>query len=129
MSLTGADPSLGQLLSDLAQKTGLLVRQEVQLARTEMTAQATSAARSAGLVGAGGALAHAGLLAIVTALVVGLGAVIPIWIAALVVGVVVGGAGYALVWRGMRALRAIDPVPRTRETLRDDKAMLQEQMR
>lgn len=46
-----------ELFTDLARETSVLVRQEVKLAQIEMTEKATYAAKQAGLVAAGGALA------------------------------------------------------------------------
>jgi len=128
-AMPNSDPTLGELLGGLAQKTGVLVRQEIQLARTEMTAQAALGVRELGKVVLGGALGHAGLLAVVTAIVIALGAAIPMWLSALIIGVMLLGAAYALVQWGVRSLRQMDPLPRTKETLREDKALLQEQMR
>jgi hypothetical protein len=113
---------LGELFAELANETGTLVRQEVKLATAEMTAKAKSAGKDAALIGAGGALAHAGLLVILAALVLGLGTLIPMWAAALLVGLIVIGAGYALVQSGLTALRRIDPVPQqTVATIHEDK--------
>ena len=120
---------LGELFGELASETGTLVRQEVKLATAEMTAKAKSAGKDAALIGAGGALAHAGLLLILGAIVLGLGTLIPMWAAALLVGLVVIGAGYALVQKGMSALRRIDPVPQqTVATIREDKQWVQKEM-
>jgi len=62
------DPrSLGDLLAQLSRETGVLVRKEVELATTEMTAKAREAAADAAITAAGGALAHAGLLVLLAA--------------------------------------------------------------
>jgi hypothetical protein len=120
---------LGELFTELARETGTLVRQEVQLAKTEMTGKAATAGRSIGLVAAGGALAHAGVLAILAAVIAGLGSMIPIWAAALLVGGLVAITGYTLVQKGLGALRDLNPAPtQTIQTLRDDKAWAKEQI-
>ena len=54
--------SLGELVAELSRETGLLVRKEVELATTEMTAKAKVAGGHVATVAAGGALAHAGVL-------------------------------------------------------------------
>ena len=46
--------SLGDLFSELSRETGQLVRQEVELAKTEMTAQARQAGGYAGVAAAAG---------------------------------------------------------------------------
>ncbi|MBV9791409.1 MAG: phage holin family protein [Chloroflexi bacterium] len=120
--------SLGELFSELANETTMLVRQEIQLARTEMTQKATRAGKDVGMIGAGGALAYAGLLALIAALIIGLGELIPLWLSALIVGLVVVGVGYMLIQRGLTALKQIDPVPQqTIQTLQEDKEWVKEQ--
>jgi hypothetical protein len=120
--------SLGELFSELANETTMLVRQEIQLARTEMTQKATQAGKDVGMIGAGGALAYAGLLALIAALIIGLGELIPLWLSALIVGLVVVGIGYMLIQRGLTALKQIDPKPQqTIQTLQEDKEWVKEQ--
>jgi len=122
--------SLGDLFAELANETSTLVRQEFQLAKTEVTQKATSAGKDIGLIGAGGALAYAGLLTLIAAVVLGLGELIPLWISALIVGLIVVGVGYLLVQRGLTALKQIDPTPReTIESLKEDTEWAKEQTR
>src|ERR1044071_5462470 len=89
--------SLGELFAELANETSTLVRQEVELAKTEITQKATQAGRDVGMIGAGGAIAYAGLLAVMAAIIVVLGQFIPLWLSALIVGLVVIGIGYAFI--------------------------------
>jgi uncharacterized membrane protein SpoIIM required for sporulation len=113
--------SLGELFADLARETSILVRQEVTLARTEMTQKVTQVGRDSGAVGIGGAIAYAGFLAIVAALILGLGQVLPLWLSALIVGLVVAGVGYAVLQRGVSALKRANLTPHeTIETLKED---------
>jgi tetrahydromethanopterin S-methyltransferase subunit G len=114
--------SLGELFGDLAQNTGTLVRQEVELAKTEMTQKATRVGKDIGFLLAGGAVAYAGFLAILAAIAIGLGQLgLPWWIAALLVGLVVAGIGGFLVMRGLSALRQETAVPQqTIATLKED---------
>ncbi len=114
--------SLGELFGDLAQNTGTLVRQEVELAKTEMTQKATRVGKDIGFLLAGGAVAYAGFLGIMAAIAIGLGQLgMPWWLAALLVGLVVAGIGGFLVMRGLSALRQETAVPQqTIETLKED---------
>lgn len=122
--------SIGDLFAELASETSTLVRQEVQLAKTEITQKVTSAGKDVGMIGAGGALAYAGLLALIAAVIIGLGQLIPMWLSALIVGLVVVGIGYMLIQSGLSALKRIDPTPReTIETLKEDKEWVKEQTR
>src|SRR5215216_4516399 len=113
--------SLGELFAELARETSTLVRQEVALAKTEMTQKATQVGRDAGVIGVGGAIAYAGLLAIVAALILGLGQLIALWLSALIVGLVVAAIGYVLIQRGLKALKHANLAPQeTIATLKED---------
>jgi Putative Actinobacterial Holin-X, holin superfamily III len=114
--------SLGELFGDLARDMGVLVRQEVGLATTEITHKATHAAHDVAIVGVGALVAYAGLLAMLAALVIGLEAMgLNWWQSALVVGVAVAALGAVLVQRGVAALKNTDLAPReTLETLKED---------
>ena len=72
MARSQDERSLGELFAELSRETGVLVRKEVELATTEMTAKARTAAAHVGTIAAGGALAHAGLLVLLAAFVIGL---------------------------------------------------------
>ena len=120
--------SLGELFTELAQETSTLVRQEVNLAKTEMSQKASRAGRHTGILAAGGALAYAGLLAILAAVIVLLDNVMPLWLSALLVGLVVVVVGYLLVRRGLDALKQEDFAPReTIETLKEDQRWAKDQ--
>ncbi len=115
--------SLGELFAELAQETSTLVRQEVELAKTELSQTATRVGKDLALLAVGGAVAYAGFLALLAALAIGLGQLgVPWWLAALIVGLVVVGVGYFLVQRGLNALKREDLAPRqTIESLKEDK--------
>ncbi len=122
------DRSLGELFSELTQETRTLVRQEVQLAKTEMSQKASRVGKDVGFLVAGGAVAYAGLLAIIAGVIALLGLVIPLWLSALLVGLVVAAIGYFLVRRGLDALKQEDLAPReTIETLKEDKEWAKDQ--
>ena len=122
--------SLGDLFSDLSRETTTLVRQEVQLAKAELTQSATEAARGIGMLVAGGAVAYAGLLFLLLAIVFGLiEAGWDAWLSALVVGVVVVAIGVILVLRARESLKPANLAPRrTVETLKEDQEWAKEQI-
>src|ERR687894_2354696 len=93
------DRALGELFSELAQETSTLVRQEVNLAKVEMSQKASRAGKQVGVLAAGGAVAYAGLLAILAAVIVLLDNVMPLWLSALLVGIAVAVVGYILIRR------------------------------
>jgi len=96
---------LGDLFGDLASEMSNLVRQEVALARVEISQKAKYAGRNIGYLVVGGAVAYAALLAVLAAVIMLLDKVMPAWGAALLVGVVVAAIGWLLVGKAMSALR------------------------
>ena len=131
MQARNDERSLGELFGDLARDMGVLVRQEVQLATTEMTHKASRAAQEVGTIVVGGLVAYAGLLAILAAVIVGLAAAgFGWWQAALLVGVIVVVIGGLLVQRGLAALKHADLAPRkTMETLKEDTQWAKDRMK
>ncbi len=121
--------SLGDLFADLAQDTSSLVRQELQLAGSEIGERASRVGKDVGMLVAGGALLLAGLLAVIATLILALGALgLPTWLAALIVSVVFLAAGFALIARARSALKNADLIPRhTMETLKEDQEWIKEQ--
>jgi len=106
------DRSIGELIGDLTRETTQLVRQEINLAKTEMTVKATKVGKDIGLIAAGGVLAFAGFLALVAFLILGLWRLgLGPWLSALIVGVVLAGIGGMLAMSGLKKLREVDPVP------------------
>jgi len=122
--------SIGELLAQLAGDTARLVRQEVLLAKVELGQKAADVGKQVGLITLGGALAYAGLLAIVAAVILLLGEYMPVWLSALIVGAVVMGTGYFLSQQHVNALKRLDPTPRaTVQTLKEDTEWAKQQMR
>jgi hypothetical protein len=122
MDETRDERSLGQLFGDLSRQLGTLVRKEIELARTEMTSRATAVGRDAAMLGAGGAILYGAFLFVLLAVVLLLiDAGLTPWMSALLVAVVVGIIGGALVARGRSALAQAEMAPRqTLDTLKDD---------
>src|SRR3954465_5841382 len=114
--------SLGELLAELSRETGVLVRKEVELATTEMTAKAKKAAVDVATAAAGGALVHAGLLVLLAAIVIGLAQLgVTPWLSAAIVALATMGIGYMLVNKGATALRASSIAPtRAIESVKED---------
>ncbi len=125
----GADRSLGELFSELSRETSTLVRQEVALAKTELTAKASQVGRDVGFLAAGGAVAYAGLLAIIAGIIILIGDLINnTWLSALIVGLIIAGIGYYLVQKGLSDLKNANLAPeQTIESLKENKEWVQEQ--
>lgn len=121
MRLLKEDRPLGELFGELANEVSTLARQEMELARTEVTQKTSGLGRDAGMVAAGGAVAYAGFLAIVAGIIIGLAAAgLAWWLSAVLVGVVVAIAGYLIMRSGLDALKKNDLTPRqTIQSLRE----------
>lgn len=117
-----AERSVGELLGDLMHETTTLVRQEITLAKNEMTQKAATAAKNAGALAVGGVIAYTGLLAIVAAIILLLvhwG--VTAWVSALIVGIVIAAIGGGLVMKSLTTLKHTDMAPhQTIETLKED---------
>jgi hypothetical protein len=125
-----AERPVSSLLSDLARQTGLLLRQEVALAKAEMIGKLTQVGTGIGMLAAGGLVAFAGFIYVLAAAMFGLGMVVDLWLAALLVGVVVLLLGGMLIWIGRARLQAENLAPRrTIRSLKDDAEWAREQMR
>lgn len=121
--------SLGDLFTDLSQGMGTLLRQEMELAKTEVSQKATIAGKATATMAVGGFVAYAGFLAILAALIVGLAEFIPLWLSALIVGLVVAGIGYFVFQQGRNDLKSEDLVPRqTIESLKETSTWAKEQI-
>jgi hypothetical protein len=125
------DRSLGELLGELADDLTLLMRQEVQLAKAEMTAKLNRATRDLVSVGTGAIVAWIAGLAFTAFLILGLTALgVAAWLSALIVAVVFGVAGFVMLQRGLADLKRVEATPRrTVETLKDDVQWAKEQRR
>jgi uncharacterized membrane protein len=127
-SQTSDQRSLGTLFADLSQKASLLARQEIQLAKVEMKQKVSEASAEIVTIVIGGFLANAALLALVAALILALSEFMVVWLAALIVALVVAVVAGLLIWKGVTALKEMNPVPeQTITTLKEDKEWLTRQ--
>jgi Putative Actinobacterial Holin-X, holin superfamily III len=102
----------GRLIGDLTEQISTLVRDEVRLAQAEVTRKAKRLRVGAGLVGGAGVVALLGVGALITAAILGLATVIPGWLAAIVVAVVLFGVAAVLALLGKRDVgEATPPLP------------------
>jgi Putative Actinobacterial Holin-X, holin superfamily III len=120
----GADPRgrpIGELVKDLSQQTSTLVRQEIELARSELEAKGKVAGKGAGML-AGAAVAALLALGALSAGLIGLlDEVMPVWVAALIVMALWAVVAAVLAGAGRNALRrATPPAPQTVETVKED---------
>jgi hypothetical protein len=123
--------SLGELLKELSQETTRLVHQELELAKAELAQKGRQAGTGAGMFGGAGAIGLAALGALTACFILALDAVMPAWLAALLVAVVYGVIAFVLVRQGQaRIKQATPPVPtQTIETVKEDVEWAKTQMR
>jgi hypothetical protein len=122
--------SIGELFGQLTQDMTLLVRQEIQLARTEMSEKLSRFTTNLISVLSGGFVAYLGGLALVAALILAIRDLANISLAwsALIVGAVLAIVGYVMLQKGVKELKRVDLAPRrTVETLKDDVQWAKEQ--
>jgi uncharacterized membrane protein YqjE len=112
MDVPRMDRSLGELFSDLSQQTAELIRQEMRLAKTELSAKAADVGRHAMMIGAGvvfGLAAVITLAAALTLVLIEVG-VVP-WLAAVITAVAMGATAFMLAQAGLTALRTNSIAP------------------
>ncbi|KUH84993.1 hypothetical protein AU186_02010 [Mycobacterium sp. GA-1999] len=120
-SRSTADPSIGELMSQLSTQTSRLIRDEMRLAQKEFQESAKHAGIGAGLFSVAGLLAFFGAATLIAAAVAALSLVLEVWAAALIVAAalfVVAGIA-ALI--GRKQAREVTPAaPKTVETVKAD---------
>lgn len=106
------EQSTAELMHRATEQLSRLVRDELALARAELTEKGRHAGIGVGLFGGGGALALYGLGVLITALVLLLAQVMPAWLAAALVAVVLFAVAAGLALSGRRQVRrAVPPMP------------------
>jgi uncharacterized membrane protein YqjE len=111
--------SMLELLRQLLRTASLLIKKEVELARTELKADLQAQLLMAKRLAIAAVLALLGINLLLVAVVFALAHVMPGWLAALVVGVlllVVGGAIGLAAWRR----RVSAPLAATRKHIKED---------
>jgi hypothetical protein len=112
---------LRQLLKDLS----TLCRQEMALAKADLSGSLCAARRSIAVLMVGGAVLFGGLLALLSAAILALGTIMPMWLAALIVGVTVVILGCVLLKVGQSGVGTARLTPVTsKESLRRDRDLL-----
>jgi len=123
---TGASPagdqrSVGDIVSDVTQDLTMLMRQEIELAKTELKEEATKAGKGAGMLGGAGLSGYFAILFLSTTLMFVLDEFLDMWAAALIVTVLWAIAAAVLAVIGKKKLQASRPqLPQTQQTLKED---------
>ncbi len=114
------DRSIGQIIGDVTHDLTTLMRQELDLAKTEAKAEAVRAGKGAGMLAGAGVGAHLALIFVSLALVFVLDRIMPLDLAALIVGLLWAIAAAVLASMGRKQLKMVEPLPATTETLKED---------
>lgn len=115
------DASAGELVAQLTEDISTLVRDEVALAKRDLTTAGKRAGIGVGLFGAAGAVASFGLGTLIAAAVLGLATAVDAWLAALIVAVVLFViAGVAALVGKQSVQKAPDPPRERAESVKAD---------
>ena len=116
------DRPIGELLKQLSQETTTLVKQELELAKAEMSEKGRKVGPGLGMWGAAGVVGLAALGALTAFFILALDGVMPNWLAALIVAALWGAVAAFLGLRGRDKVKdAAPPVPeQTAETIKED---------
>jgi uncharacterized membrane protein YqjE len=119
--------SFGELLGQVATNSAALVRDEIALAKQEMSEKVAELRSGVVLIGIGAVVALVGTLALIAAAIIGLGYWIgPGW-SALIIGGLLTLAGAIAAMSGIGRLKRTNLKPeQTIETLEEDKEWLKE---
>lgn len=123
-----SDRSVADLLRQLSDQTAALVREELELARVELTEKGKQAGLGAGMFGAAGLLGLFAFGALMAAIIMAVGLAVTGWLAALIVAAAYGAVAGGLALSGKGHLsRGVPPTPdQTVSTVRDDVAYAKE---
>jgi uncharacterized membrane protein YqjE len=122
-----SDTSLKGLAQSLIDEVTLLIRQELRLAKAEVSEDINRAQRSVVMIVAGLLLGFCALLILLQAIVIALAEIMPGWLASIIVALVVGGTAAALIKSGQKTLTSHSMVPeRTIRSVKRDKDLVVE---
>jgi hypothetical protein len=104
--------SSGDLVKMMSEQVSVLIRDEMELARLEMTSKGKQAALGAGMFGASGVVAVYGVGCLLACAIIAISGVVAAWLAALIVGAaLLAAAGGAALLGKRRMQKAAPPVP------------------
>ncbi len=120
--------TVGELVGQATEQLSQLVRQEIALAKTELTEKGKRAGKGGGMLGGAGAVAYVGLMALAGTGVAALSLVLAVWAAALIVtGVLFVIAGVLAMMGRAQLRRATPPMPeRTIDSVKADVEAIKE---
>jgi uncharacterized membrane protein YqjE len=126
-----AAASTGELVTRLSTQLSELVRTELTLAKAELTQKGKRAGVGAGLAGGAGVVALYGVGALIAAVIAALALVMPVWLSALIVAILLFVVAGVLGLLGRNQIkRATPPVPEEAvENVKRDVATVSERIK
>lgn len=122
--------SIAGLLQDIVGNIQGIIRSEVRLAKAEVTEDATSMGKAAGMLVAGAVLGIYALGILLLFVIYALNGPLPDWAAALIVGLVVAAAAGILVKVGLERIKSVNPAPdKTIDSVKEDIQWVKQQTR
>lgn len=120
--MVDSDRPVGELMRELSEQTTTLVRQELELAKLELTEKGKRAGIGAGMFGGAGVVAFYAAGALTACLILALGTAVAGWLAALIVAAVYGAVAGGLALSGKsKVQQAVPPVPeQATESVKED---------
>lgn len=117
-----SETSLRNLVRQMSEDSSRLIRSEIRLAQAEMSAKAKDVGIGIGGFSAAGLLAFFGIGVLLAAAILGLATVLPAWLSAVIIGVVLlVMAGIAALFARRKVAQAAPPMPeRTVQTVKKD---------
>lgn len=116
-----AEPTVAELVNNMSQQTSQLIREELRLAQVELQDKGKHAGMGLGLFSGAGLLAFFAAACLITTAILALALVLPDWLAALIVAVLLSAAAGVAAMLGKKEVqeatppkpeRAMDNVPR-----------------
>jgi uncharacterized membrane protein YqjE len=126
-----SDKSAAELVADLSRQLTTLIHEEIELAKVELSEKGKRAGVGAGLFGGAGLIAILGLASLTGCVIAALQLAMPLWLAALIVGVAYEAVAGVFFLLGKRSVeQALPPVPKQAvESTKEDVEWLKSQAR
>ena len=120
-SETGSPRSLGEIVGDITQDMSTLVRQEIDLATSELKNEVAKVGKGVGMFGGAGAFGYLALIFLGLTLTWLLDNWMPLELAAFIVTLLWGAIAAALALKGRQQIKDANPeLPVTQQTLKED---------
>jgi uncharacterized membrane protein YqjE len=120
--------SLGELFGDMTRDFSTLIRKEVELARTELKEEATTAGKAGAMLGGAAVVGLVAFIILAMTIAFALDAFLWRWVSFLIVTVLLAAVAGVLASIGRKRLAAVNPTPQeTVQTLKEDAQWLKEQ--